>query len=371
MSKRTVGIVVALALILIAAWWWRGRDRDGARPAAVTAKGSGAVNATARDLRGKAVVDPRTLATASIAGTVRSVDGVALPGASVCTQWGGPGVVSDDVLVPTCVTSGPDGSYLLADLVPARHVLGAGAPTYQPRSWRNPTSDDDSIRLAPGQRRTGVDFALAPGGVEVRGTVEDVSGGPIADALVSSRAGGWWTGGVAAVVRTDDQGRFTLWVAPGEVSLSAVADGYTEADATVAAPTAKVTMYLTPESVLAGIVVRSDRSPVVGAIVEASDWSAGVSRATARTDDAGRFRLTRLGPGRYKPTASGEGYYGQPVESVLLGLGQSVDGVEIVVAGAYVVRGTVTVDDATPARPCPGGWVQLNDTTASRLRTRP
>ena len=366
MPKRILGVVVALALVLIAVWWWRGRDRGDVKRSTVAGEGSVGSGVAPRDRGGKAVVDPRTLVTASIAGTVRSVDGVALAGASVCTSWSGPGVVSDDNLVPTCATTGADGSYLLDGLVPARHAVGAGAPTYQPRSWRSPTSDDDWLVLTPGQRRTGIDFALAPGGVLVRGTVEDVSGGPIGGALVSSRAGGWWSGGIAGVVRTDDQGRFAVWVKPGEVSLTAVADGYTETESTVAAPTAKVTMYLTPESSLSGVVLRSDRTPVVGAIVVASDWSAGVSRASARTDDAGRFRLTRLGPGRYKPTASGEGYYGQPAESVLLGLGQSVDGVEIVVASAYVVRGTVMIDDATPTKPCADGWVQLDDLTASR-----
>ena len=35
MPKRILGVVVALALVLIAVWWWRGRDRGDVKRATV------------------------------------------------------------------------------------------------------------------------------------------------------------------------------------------------------------------------------------------------------------------------------------------------------------------------------------------------
>ncbi|MBK9036012.1 MAG: carboxypeptidase regulatory-like domain-containing protein [Myxococcales bacterium] len=159
-----------------------------------------------------------------------------------------------------------------------------------------------------------------------------------------------------------------MWSAPGLAHLSAHADGYAPGDSDVPAPTARAQIHLTPESSLSGTVVTAgDARPVDGAIVAVAldDNELG---ASVRSDAQGRFRMTRLVPGRYQPDASGDGYRGEAGESVLLGLGQSVDGVAIVVHPASRVRGTVVIDrGGGKVEPCPRGAVMLAD-AASRAR---
>ncbi len=364
MSKRTLAAVVAVVVVGLVLWWWRGhRAPTASRPAAATARPSG-------DPRGGAPVrglasDPRGLARASIAGVVREADGAPIAGAQVCTAWSGKGITDDDGHEPRCARSDATGAYLLDELVPATHRPAASAPGHLPRVWLDPRDRRPRLELAAGERKAGVDFVLERGGVPVSGVVEDVSGGPVAGAVVGVHGQRYW-GALTSITHTDDAGRFTVWTEPGTVTIAASAEGYTDGTAQAAAPAARVTLYLTPESTLAGVVVTADdRRPVAGAIVDAQAWMSGAGSATTRTDDAGRFRLTRLAPGRYKPTATGDGWYGEPRESVLLGLGQSVDGVEIVVAAAFAVRGQVLIDGAPPT-PCADGDVWLTDRATGR-----
>lgn len=364
--KRIVAVVVALVVVLVALWYWRDHRRPASKP--VSRGGSAAVDKGGGGA-GPATPDPRTLARASIRGVVRERGGGPLAGATVCTHWYAEGVVSEDRREPVCATTDAAGAYLLADLVPASHTLGASAPHHVPRGWRNADGEPDAIELAPGEQRTGVDLVLAPGGVTISGVVEDVSGGPIAGALVALSASRWGFGTTGSVTRADDQGRFTLWAEPGDAHVSASAEGYADGDTDAFAPTTLVHLYLTPESSLSGTVVSADdQHPIAGAIVTIEpDWRERFASTTARSDADGRFRLSRLSPGRYKPTATGDGLYGEPAESVLLGLGQSVDGVIIAVVAASAVRGQIVIDEGGgKTRPCPDGSVDLTDKPRDR-----
>jgi protocatechuate 3,4-dioxygenase beta subunit len=335
--------------------------------------GATGANGGAAGANGRAIVDPRGKARASIAGTVRVKDGGGpLAGASVCTSWSAQGATADDTREPVCTTTDATGAYKLADLVPGYHRVQAFAAHHVPASWRDPERRRDGIRLKPAEHRTGIDVELAPGGVEIAGVVEDVSGGPVADAFVSVRSssGGWWSNGARAFTRSDAQGRFSLWTKPGEVSIYAEAEGYAAGNTDAVAPSRSVEVLLTPESVLAGVVVESGtRTPIAGAIVSVGDWRSGEddSDGSARTDAQGHFRLTRLSPGRYKPIASAQGRHGEPGESVLLGLGQSVEDVVIEVHAAATVRGIVVIDEGSgKTRPCPEAWVSMQDERAGR-----
>ena len=376
MKKRWIVLVViaAVAALLYVRF---GRDRASSRrPSTATASaatGGAAAGARGRDAGPRAFDDPRTKPRASIAGTVRVKGGGPLAGAMVCTTWSGTGLDSAATREPACTTTDATGAYRLAELIPAWHSLSASAPRHIPGRWRDPVTEDSSIELDAGEQRTGVDFALAPGGVEVSGVVEDVSGGPVDGALVQV-GGDWWSDAGTAFTRADAQGKFTLWTAPGEIELEASAEGYADGRATSVAPTRQALVLLTPESVLAGIVIEAGtKTPVAGAIVSVggdwrSDGDAPGSGSSARTDAAGRFRLTRLRPGRYKPTARAKGAYGEPTESVLLGLGQAVDDVVIEVHAAATVRGRIVIAGAAGAKPvpCARGWVSLRDAAAGR-----
>ena len=376
MNRRLLLVLGLLALIAALVFYFLRRDPAGGgkHTTALAGTTGGTAGATAGDRGGsdgRAMPDPRTQRRASIAGTVTVKDGGPLAGATVCSSWSADGATADDTREPVCTRTDAAGGYQLAELVPGNHRLTAFAPQHIPEGWRDRARRRDGLELQPGEARTGIDFALATGGVEISGVVEDVSGGPIADALVWVRAdGGWWSSGGRAMTRSDAQGKFTSWTKAGEVSVWASAEGYSDGNTEAVAPSKLVEVLLTPESVLAGIVVEGgSKAPVEGAIVSVGDWRMGEdsSGASARTDAQGTFRLTRLRPGRYKPTAAAQGRYGEPTESVLLGLGQSVEGVVIEVHAAATVRGIVVIDDGSgKTTPCSEGWVNLQDSAAGR-----
>ncbi|HVV86327.1 MAG TPA: carboxypeptidase regulatory-like domain-containing protein [Kofleriaceae bacterium] len=364
--------VLLLVGAAVVAWWLVGHHRGKGRTATSDgrAPGAGALLASSRGAP-SALPDARQQTRGEIRGTVREQGGGPIAGAQVCSSWWADGVASADRREPTCTRSDAAGAYRLAGLVPGRHEVSASAPGHAPAGWIAPRGEDDTIHLAPGQVRDGVDLVLAPGGVEVKGIVEDVSGGPIADARVSVASDSWWRRG-SSYGRSDAQGHFSLWAAPGAARLTAEAEGYAAGEANAVAPAQAVEILLTPESSLGGVVVDADsRAPVADVLVQVGDgegddsfgWGGGDS---ARTDAQGRFRLERLKPGRYKPTASGRGVYGEPADSVLLGLGQHVDDVTIEVHPARIVSGRIEIADGDARRPCARGWLSLHGTDNGR-----
>ena len=104
---------------------------------------------------------------------------------------------------PACATTDPQGHYTLAELVAADYTIAASAPTYRPSIYKLPgTVRGRRIALAAGEAKQGIDLVLRGGGIEITGTVADVTGGPIAQALV--RAG--YRGGTTPPVETPGNG---------------------------------------------------------------------------------------------------------------------------------------------------------------------
>jgi protocatechuate 3,4-dioxygenase beta subunit len=81
-----------------------------------------------------------------------------------------------------------------------------------------------------------IDFTLEPGGIELSGTVGDVTGGPIPGARVSA----WWSAGRANAV-ADDSGRYTLSLPRGDYYVNAHHENYVRgfARVNVAEPNAR------------------------------------------------------------------------------------------------------------------------------------
>ena len=373
MQTRRAIVTVVLLVATLLVWQAAERRRGNGRTRATTTPTlTGTMTAGARAAStGPALPDARTKAPAEIRGTVRERGGGPLAGAQVCTSWWAEGVGSEDRREPVCAISDAAGGYRLTALVPGGHDVSASAPGHVPLGWRAPPGEPDSIRLTAGQVRAGIDFALATGGALVHGVVSDINGGPIADARVTLQDGQWWSS-ASTTTRADAQGKFTLWAAAGAVRVSGEAEGYADGETQAVAPAQAVEILLTPESSLAGVVVEAGtRTPVPDVLVEVgggdgeSSFSFG-GGATARTDAQGRFRLERLKPGRYKPTATGRGVYGEPADSVLLGLGQRVDDVTIEVHPARVVIGRVEIDSAGKRAPCAHGYVSLRGSDNSR-----
>ena len=360
--QRKHGFAVVGVVLLGALAVWLGlrsqRGRAAHAVAPITAAAQGDVTAGARG-----PVEPTRQARAAIGGTVRERGGGPLAGAQVCATWSAPASIGGEPAEPVCAITDAAGGYQLAGLVPGRHAVIATAAAHVPAAWRGPGDGADGLTLAPEQTRTGVDLALAAGGVEVRGVVEDINGGPVAGARVTAAGEAGASVGRAAT-RADDQGRFVLWTGPGTIWVDARAEGYARGGSKAVAPAKAVTVLLTPASSLGGIVVEAGtRTPVADVLVaiRGDDRDAlGLGGASARTDGDGRFRIERLTPGRYKPTATGRGLYGEPAESVLLGLGQRVDDLTIEVHAARTVRGRVEVAAGAERAPGAGARVSLH-----------
>ena len=370
MKRAHIAMGVAAALGLAALLVWSkgcGASREAEQSGAAGragAESSGRLQARARSL------DVRLLARGSIEGTVRDPAGAPIAAARVCGFAGSAELSDEETREPACATSSPDGRYRLADLLPARYSVHASADSRvpgryrEPRGARRPGDRDGPVRLAAGETRRGIDIVLEPGGVLVSGIVKDIGGGPVAGAWVIAASGDRWSErGASSVVQSEPGGEFRLWAAPGLLQLSAQADGYAEGSTSAIAPGQRVEILLTPGSVLAGRVVeRGSGAPVAGAMVSADDWPSGGESGgsgSALTDEGGRFRITRLLPGRYKPTATAAGRTGQARESALVGLGQTVDDIVIEVHPAAVVTGVVSVSGG--GGPCPAGLVSLSD----------
>ncbi len=353
MKKRLAIVGVILAALAVALWMWKGRGGGGSKangnPPGVAASGGDGAGAT-RAPRDKKP-DPRTLALASFGGTVTLKGGGPVEGAQVCTRGWVEDLPQEETRDPRCVTTDARGQYVIDKLFVGTYSAQASAAKLIPGRWRGPAPKrDDNFKLKPGEAKTGVDIVLAPGGVEVRGTVQDIGGG-IADAWVEVQGGQRWSQGAADTTRSGVDGTFTVWVAPGTIYANASADGYAPGFAEGRAPTQFLEILLTPESALAGTVVEAGTgTPVPDATVWLQpDWSSGDSGegGWAITDASGAWRITRLRPGRYKPVAQALGKFGEPAASVLLGLGQVVEGIVIEVHAVQVVTGRVVTDDGS------------------------
>lgn len=275
----------------------------------------------------------------SISGTVTAA-GTPVPGATVCVR------PARDTPRPVCTATDAHGAYTLDNLPPAAYVVWASALRLAGGQWRGEApAYDDHLWLAAGEHRTGVDLTLLAGAVEVRGTVSDVRGHAVTGAVI--HVGSDSSSPPVYTTRSEADGVFVAWAMPGNISVVTSADHYVDDEAYGIAPTDKLAIVLTPGATLGGIVVEAGtRRPL-------EDATVSINGATTRSDAGGRFQLEKLSPGRYKPTATAVGGYGETAESVLLGLGQTLDDLVIEIHPVAVVVGRVMIDDGPGARPCP------------------
>lgn len=360
-------MTIAAVLGLAGAIGWLLRMRANAGTAArAAASASASSGPGARRARAQ---DPRGLARATVEGKVSDPAGAAIAGATVCGSAVDRDRAIADAKGPACARSEADGRYRLAGLVAGRYAIDASAEGRLPRRWRAPGEGRAPfVELLAGETRSGVDFTLEGGGALVRGTVKDVSGGVVGGALVTVLSSGKRADrGAPAIVRSDAKGAFAAWVAAGPIMVHAWAEGYSEDSESGSAPSDEIEITLTPESVLAGRVIEAGTTtPVPGARVEIE---LGWRTIAAIADSEGRFRIGRLEPGRYKPSATAPGRVGKAKESVLLGLGQTSAEVVIEVFPAANVAGRVLVAPAN--EPCAEGVVELAARGGEEGRTAP
>lgn len=294
---------------------------------------------------------------AGVGGHVADPAGAAIAGATVCV-WAtvASGLTTAQAETPRCTATDAKGAYAVEDLFPATPLfVTAGAPRSVPQRYRGP--EGDLLYLRAGEQRRDVDFVLRQGGVELKGSVSDVTGGVVAGAVVASDG---LVGAGRAVARTDDKGNFTLWVEPGPVALTATATGYAPGNASGQAPGHFFAIHLIPGATLVGrAVLAGTTTPVSDAQIDAIQVEGGGMRGKARTDDEGRFKVEGLTPGRYRIEATAESLEGYSTASLTLGMGETSQAVVVEMDPAFIVRGRVI--DKETGKPCGGGVVIITD----------
>jgi protocatechuate 3,4-dioxygenase beta subunit len=356
--KRRVRVVVAIIVVFSVAAISRVCQRAAVAPA--PERGS-VVDRQPGGSRGpgRAYVDPRSQPRGAIRGTIRDAAQAPIAQARVCGDASSPQLSDTAERDAICSTTDEQGRYQLGDLIAADYTVYAAARQFRPAAFHpGPSYEHLAFPLAAGEVRSDVDVVLQGGGVEVTGVVLDLTGGPVSHARVRAsqdrRSAPWPS------VEADDQGRFSLWVEPGSIWVSASADGYAPGWAAGNAP-GVFEILLTPAASLAGHVIdAATQKPIAGARVEVETpaWLAA-GKVTEITDADGGFRFNRLRPGRFDATATTDHGYGRTAGSVLVGLGQHVDGVVIQVFPARTIAGKIVV--GATHQDCRDGSVELAD----------
>ncbi|HEY4175919.1 MAG TPA: carboxypeptidase regulatory-like domain-containing protein [Kofleriaceae bacterium] len=358
--KRVVAVVVALAVVAFIAWRLLGRSADGTHVATGgSSEGSTAASTAKLGIAPREKVDPRTLPVASIAGTVKDDKAAPVAKAAVCISLYSDELPPDFLSEGLCTATDATGAYKFEKLFAADYVVVAGAPHFIPESF-HPGGDrlKDHLHVHAGDVKTGIDIVLHGGGVEVTGIVSDIGGGPIAKARVQASSYTWGRAD-SPTVETDTNGAYSVWVPKGSVTVSARAEGYASGREVASAP-GKADILLTPESSLSGVVVNAKtNAPIEGADVSVDRTDSWEFHAeSVRSDAKGAFRVTKLVPGRYNASVKGATGVGTSPGSVLVGLGQNVDGVVVKVWPAARVIGKVVRADTKQV--CEDAELQLH-----------
>lgn len=331
-----VAAVLCLALVSLAvAALLRHLSRD-------VADGTQSPRADAQDVRPKAKA-PRTVDSAgTLVGVTSDATGQPLEGALLCVSRRGGGA-------PTCSRSNGVGETRLEDLPPGDYSVTAWAAGRLP--WA-PTKASRRVLVEAG-RTTRIVVSLTAGGRMIHGVVRDLTGGVVEDAVIAVDTPGSQEtelAEVVAVAESDTEGRFSVWIDDDPWAVLRVsAVGY--ASAVITTPRRAVhplyVVTLEPESSISGRVVSvSDGQPVAGARVAALANSRA-PRDVAMTDDDGRFSIRGLPAGRYRPDAVADGMRGNADHSIVVGLGEDIDDVTIVVHPTPAVIVELLTADAT------------------------
>ncbi len=168
-------------------------------------------------------------------------------------------------------------------------------------------------------------LSLQPGLV-VAGSVRNPQEQPVVGAKVIANHR-WWD--VSSSRTTDASGQFLFKnIAPGDLVLTAQAEGYLDADAAVelTKPPGTVRFVLAPAATLRGRVLDARRNPIVGARVfsERGEEHGLSQNWSTRTEADGRFRWLSAPPSLVNCRFSAAGYKTRVQELIPNGLEQEV-----------------------------------------------
>ncbi|MBK9035343.1 MAG: carboxypeptidase regulatory-like domain-containing protein [Myxococcales bacterium] len=284
-----------------------------------------------------------------VAGGERKVAGATLRGAVVDDATGAPVAAAAIAVVArggasagrARVVEGDSAGEFALRLAAGRYLVRAAADG---RAQRAPVE----VVIVDGADRE-VTLRVVTMAAAVTGTVMDLESGVLTGASVEAIELG--TRDSAPVVAvTDGAGRYRLALAAGPYLLTARFDGYVDGERRVMVERgARVEDFrLAPAATIRGRVLRAeDRGPIAGACVqvEAADELAGFVPAAVRpcvTSGAdGAYELTGVSPGVVSLGARAPGWGQATAVQVSVGIGETRDGVELLLEAASDVHGVV------------------------------
>jgi RNA polymerase sigma-70 factor (ECF subfamily) len=259
--------------------------------------------------------------------------------------------------------SGSDGRLVFAAQPITDWILTAWAPGLAPLIHYIDLRQANWGSLVAGRAVDALEIDLAPCRASVRGTVRDPGGGVIASARVGF-ASGWTEGGTAA--RTDGDGRYELCLPDASAQarvLTAEASGYGSTEARSPAESGTVDFVLEPHGIVAGRAVRgASGEPAANVALmllplplaagatpgRSPDERRAPARRESKTDEAGRFEVAGLAPGRYSLRFASDEVYGIADKELTIAAGDQVRGLEVELSPVALVEG-VASRSGTPA----------------------
>lgn len=293
---------------------------------------------------------------------VRAADRLGIGGATVLLRPSSMRTGRDDRSI---ITADDSGAWSAKDLPPGIYDISATTTEgTMPASLRK-------VVLEPGRDHVGLDLELGDGGTEVDGFVGDAQGRPLdAAEVVAVESVTGWQNGVPRffATRAAEDGTFRFALPPGKYSVLASREDFAGQAhiITLAEEPRTLRFALVPGSTIEG-VVRSyeDGRPIAGALVEAGGGSALASAMAfagpsgTTTDADGRFSLDGVAAGVVELSARGESVGTLSPISVPVGIGETVQDVEILVSRTQTLAGFV-VESGNETRGIPGIMVTLN-----------
>ncbi|MEM6992388.1 MAG: carboxypeptidase regulatory-like domain-containing protein [Myxococcota bacterium] len=370
MGRKLATLVVVL-LGAAAVWFATHRAPPSEAPEASAAPQSTPTGPTHR-----ATSTHPNLAPGTVAGTVVSADGVPLAGASVVLRPisapAVPGARPDDE--PQHVRSDAGGRWGFVDLVAGTYEVAAVAAEHLPASLR-------PIELGGDTELTEIVLRLEPGGEALVGTVADALGGTVAGAIVTATGRSPGHARTAFATMTGPDGQYALHLRPGRHWISVRHPDYAPHGRAVHLSRGPKTedFRLVPAGSIEGVVRRlADGAPLAGATVVGGGTGSfregsGVRRRGGglRTvaNDQGRFRIAGLPPGTVHLDAFSDRHASRTTTDVMLGVAQSVSGIEIWVDEASRVSGVVAWSDS--GEPVQGARVKLTQKSPATILVSP
>ncbi len=282
---------------------------------------------------------------------------------------------------PLAGSTAADGSFTFANLAEASYRLTVKAPGFAPLVMPG---------IEVGDSGTALGTLTLERGVEIRGAVVDADGRGLggAELRVVARQSGFTMGRgygsaapPAAVTAADGSFRLADRQRGERVDIQASLEGYASAAASgVPAPNPEeVRIVLEQVATITGEVVGPDGSPVASAQVSAMVEVGSVSGAGAvyfsdqsmahdRTDEAGRFELGSVPPGKVRVSASAQGWLRAEDRLVDLVPGGGLEDLRLVLRRGATVTGQVSDADGLPAD---GVMVRVEERPRMMMVSRP